>query len=401
MGALLALAVLLLPPGAAAQGVLSEADVVRMARSRSPAAIVASARSALAEAQARSAGLLPDPSLGFTREAVETGPLGSETVVSASVPVDIARPLARRSLAAAEGAWGQAEASLARTDAVLDALLTYYEVVLAEQRVQVLTQSVANLDEAARILARREAEGTASGYESTRLSVAGELGRSHLAEARGALDSARVRLAALLGLRAESLQVAGALSLLSAHEEAALARRGGAGREAVRKARDARRLATQAAARARWSWLPALELSGGLKQVSELDRSGRGYVLEVALRLPIFDRGHALRAEAGAMAALSTARAEALQRSTEAEVQGALATYRAARQELERFDRTTSGQVEALLAAAQSGYREGARSIVELVDAQAARTDVAERRLALLGMAKRAEARLRAAAGEL
>ncbi|NCQ61443.1 MAG: TolC family protein, partial [Myxococcales bacterium] len=128
---------------------------------------------------------------------------------------------------------------------------------------------------------------------------------------------------------------------------------------------------------------------------------GYGYVVGVSLSIPIFDHGQAQRAQAEAQRALAMARSEALTRTIDADVQSALATFRTARAELTRFESRTSGQVEALLAAARSGYREGERTIVELLDAQRAQTDVAERRLSLLGTAKRAEARLRAATGDL
>jgi cobalt-zinc-cadmium efflux system outer membrane protein len=390
---------------AAERGPLSEADVIRLARSRSPAAQVAVATDELAEARTRTAGLLPNPALSWARETVDTGPTGgqgSQDLFTASVPIDIARPLATRSLVASESAWMRAEASLARTDGVLEAVLGYYEVVLAERRVEVLSQAVANLEEAARVLARREAAGSASGYESTRLSIASELSRSHLAEARGTLTAARARLAALLGVRPESLRVSTGLEFMAASDEAALVRGGGESREAVRQTRDSLRLAGEAEDRADWAWLPTVELGGGMKRANNLGAaSGYGYVIGVSLNIPLFDHGQAQRQQAEAQRSLATARSEALTRTIGAEVQNALATYRTAREELSRFEAQTSGQIDALLAAAQSGYREGERTIVELLDAQRAQTDVAERRLSLLGSAKRAEARLRAAAGDL
>lgn len=390
-------------PAAAAP--LDEADVIRLARARSPAAAVASATEELADARSRTAALLANPAVSWERETVETGPLGgqgSQDILAASLPIDIARPLATRSLVASESAWLRAEASLSRTGAILDAVLAYYEVVLAERRAEVSSRASSNLEEAARVLARREAAGSASGYESTRLAIASELSRSHLAEARGASESARARLGALLDVPPESLRVATDLQLLSPNDETRLARAPGATRPALRQARESLRLANEAEGRAGWAWLPALELGGGVKRANDLGAdSGHGYVVGVSLSVPLFDHGQAQRAQAEAQRALATARSEALTRTIDADVRSALATFRAARQELSRFEAQTSGQVEALLAAAQSGYREGERTLVELLDAQRAQTDVAERRLSLLGTAKRAEARLRAAAGDL
>jgi outer membrane protein TolC len=77
------------------------------------------------------------------------------------------------------------------------------------------------------------------------------------------------------------------------------------------------------------------------------------------------------------------------------------AIYRGARQELERFREGTAAQVATLLRAALSGYQRGELSLVELLDAQRARSEVADRELTLVGAVKRAEARVRAAAGEL
>ena len=214
--------------------------------------------------------------------------------------------------------------------------------------------------------------------------------------------SARARLGALIGLPPEALRVGADLELLSPTNEIPLARGHGESRPAVREARESLRLAEAAEDRAAWAWFPTLELGGGLKRAHGFGAdSGYGYALGVSLSVPLFDRGQAQRSQAEAHRALASARSEALRRSIDAERQTALVTFRTAREELSRFEAQTSGQVETLLAAAQSGYREGQRTIVELLDAQRAQADVTERRLGLLGMAKRAEVRLRAAAGEL
>lgn len=384
---------------------LSEADVIRLARSRSPAAQVALATDVLATARERTSGLLPNPALSWARETVETGPnagQGAQDIVAASVPIDIARPLAARALVASESAWMRAEASLARTDGVLEAVLAYCAMAVAERRVLLLTQAETNLEEAARVLARREEAGSASGYERTRLTIASELNRSHLAEAFGALNATKARLAALLGLRPETLPMKTELALRPHSEEVALRWEQNKSRDALRQAQDAQRLAGEAEVQAAWAWVPTFQLDGGMKRSNNVGAdSGYGYAVGVTLNVPLFDHGQAQRQESQAQLSLATARAEALTRSIDAEVQSELATFRAAHNELVRFDAQTSVEIDQLLIAAQSGYREGERTLVELLDAQRAQIDVAERRLSLLGTAKRAEARLRAAAGDL
>ena len=391
--------------GALAKQQLTESDVVRLASDRAPDVKTAQAIETLAEARTRTSGLFKNPGLNWSRETVHSGPIsgqGSQDLIVAAVPLDFARPLTTRSLVASDGAWTRAEAALMTRDAVLEAVLSYYEVVLAEARMDVLRQNVENLDEASRVLARREAAGSASGYESTRLSVESELSRSHLAEAKGTLLSARARLAGLLNLSGGGLRTGSELSLMTAEAAHALSRASAEERPALKLARSSEELATRAEDRAAWAWLPVLELEGGLKRANNAGtHSGYGYVLGAALTLPLFDHGQAQRSEANAQLALSRARTVALARRIDVEVQSSLLVFLSARKELERFEKEMSGKVDALLTAAQSGYREGERSILELLDAQRAQTDVAERRLTLMGTAKRAEARLRAAVGAL
>ncbi len=235
----------------------------------------------------------------------------------------------------------------------------------------------------------------------TRRSVDSEWSESQLAEARGALASARARLAGLLGLPVESLRVAPALEVMP-HRDETVVGRDATTRPGAEQARASLRFAQEAERRARWAWLPTLELGAGVKRADNAGaNSGRGYALGVSLSIPLFDHGQGVRLQARAQHALASARSEALARSNDSEVERALLVFRAARDELARFEARALEQVQALLLAARSGYREGERTVVELLDAQRAQTDVAERRLNLLRAAKRAEARLRAAAGDL
>lgn len=375
---------------------LTEATVIQLARTHSPASIIAGAKEGLAEARTANAGPMRNPTVSWNREAVGSGPGSAEDIMSASLPIDIARPLAARALAGTRGAWMRAQAALARNQTVLAAVLAYYDVVLSAQRITVLTQALANLDEATRVLHRREAAGSASGYESTRLAIASELRRSQLAEARGQQRVLQVKLTALIGAHAQTPP--DGLQLLAQQTEAVT--QSGQPRESVRQAHASERLAAQAQSRAAWGWLPVVTVGAGVIRTNDVV-DAYGYVLGLSLRLPLFDHGQVMKAEAEAARILASARSQALSTNIAAQKRSALVSYQTARQELERFESQTSDQIAVLLAAAQSGYREGERSIVELLDAQRAQTDVLQRRLYLLGMAKRAEARLRSAAGVL
>jgi cobalt-zinc-cadmium efflux system outer membrane protein len=163
-------------------------------------------------------------------------------------------------------------------------------------------------------------------------------------------------------------------------------------RTAEADARDAHRAAG-------WGWVPTLALSGGLL-ISETTDTRYGYVAGLSLSLPIFSWGQELRAESSARQQLAAAEVRSAERATRLEEVRAREQLVSVRQEITRFSEATGDRVDVLERAVQSGYREGDRTVVELLDAQRARTDVDRRRLALEFLAKLAEIDLRAARGE-
>jgi cobalt-zinc-cadmium efflux system outer membrane protein len=398
---------------------LREADVIRLAKEAAPGALVAEAQEKTAALELRGAGLHPNPALVFARESVNSGPQagrGSQDLVGLNVPIDVAGPRARRALRESQSAWRRVEASLSRTEAILHAVLAFYDVGLAQARVATLSSALENLEEAARVLERRQEVGTVSGYERARLNIEKELTRSQLKEAQGTVKAAQAYLAALLGKDARSFEVEVDLSS-SAAERAGMSADAGENaqpsvrllnespdskHESLRLAQESEQLARQAKDRASFTWFPELELGAGLKRANNAGSAdGFGYFVGANLTLPLFDRGQGERAHAEAEQVVTAARSRALGRSLAAEIQSTAIEFESARDELERFLGATSAPVEELLRAAQGGYREGERTIVELVDAQRARTEVELRRLSLLTTVKRGEVRLRSAQGEL
>lgn len=155
--------------GVAAQAPLTEAEVIRLARERGAGAALAAASDALASAREHATGRMPNPSLQWARETVSANTRITQDIVTANLPIDVAAPLAERSLGAAEASTARAEASLSRSEAVVAALQAFYEARVAGAQGALLAESVASLQEAGRVLERRQTEGTASGYETSRL----------------------------------------------------------------------------------------------------------------------------------------------------------------------------------------------------------------------------------------
>jgi hypothetical protein len=147
------------------------------------------------------------------------------------------------------------------------------------------------------------------------------------------------------------------------------------------------------------AWLPTVSVKGGVLR-HQAGEASYGYLAGVTVSLPIFSRGQGVRAEADARLKLARARVSAREREARLEVTRAQVELELAQRELVRFQSATRGRIERLEKAAQSSYREGRRTVLELLDAQRTRSAVQERLLELALAAKRAEIALRAARGE-
>jgi cobalt-zinc-cadmium efflux system outer membrane protein len=374
---------------------ITERRVIGIARTRDPSALAAHLASSVAEAEQIRAGVYPNPSVSWQRERV-TGREQNDSILL-TVPVDVSgRREAQSALARSSASTARARAARTQSEAVSASLDAFYAALAAERELEIARRAVARLDEAARVVRRRYEEGTTSGYERTRLEVEVELERSQLRQSEARVTSARATLAVLLGADPRTMELRGDFRTGDPRSSAAAARREPRSITWIRAAQSDARDAVGAA---RWAWVPTLSLSGGLR-VSEWPDTQYGYVAGVSLTLPVFSRGQELRAESAARQQLAAAEVRAAERSTRLEEVRAREVLAAARQEIVRFAEATRARVELLERAVQSGYREGDRSVVELVDAERVRADVDRRQLALELVAKRAEIDLRAARGE-
>ena len=379
------------------------AEVIRLARATDPSVILAREEVAVAAARAEGAGLYPDPELAWDREHIPGASGESEDTLSASIPIDVSgRRGARRALLRADVALARSEAARTRGRAVTRALSVFYAALAAERRVEIARRVVDEFDEAARVLQRRHREGTASGYEQTRLALEAELERSALREAESRAAALRAELAVLLGLERGDLVLRGDLGLTgepaSVAENTAEAPREGATSRSIALAQAAAARVRTARDSARRAWVPTVSITGGVR-VGASAQIRYGYVVGLAVSLPLFSRGRALRAETQARQRRADARVRAARRAAQLATSRATSALTLASDELARFDAATAERVDVLVRAAESGYREGHRSVVELLDAHRASAAIARRRLELSLAAKRAELALRAARG--
>lgn len=404
VGRIFSVALLLVGTRTAHAQVWTEEDVAQMAAERAVEVRAALARAELARARAGSEGLYPNPSIDWERQEAFAPNAQAQDLVRATVPLDFSgRRGARRALAEVEASLAEADAAVIRAEAVEGALLAFYGGLAAERRLRSYQETQEAIDEASRVVRSREATGEASGYASARLAIEAELARSRLEEARLQASTRRALLAALLGAPAPPERLSGTLDVEAAPALAALLSDAASRRPERAALRDAESAAGRARSAADFAWVPRLDLSGGYNRQQGQSENivGHGYTVRLAVEIPLFDHGQRERAESAAASSGVTARREALEARVTAEVRAQHARLVGLLAERRRFETSVAEPLEVLSRAAASGYREGERTVIELVDAQRAVADARERAVALDLAARNAEIALRRASGAL
>ena len=163
----------------------SEAQIIERFLSQSPQAHELRARVALAEAEARQRTVYPNPAVSYTREGA-----GYNQFFEATQTL----PFARRVRYLRDA--GTAAVSLADTnrESALwslrgDLRLAFYQMIAAQERVNLLTEGTSQIEQLAEILRQREREGEGSRYDRLRA-------EREIAELRTDVIAANVGIAA-------------------------------------------------------------------------------------------------------------------------------------------------------------------------------------------------------------
>lgn len=379
---------------------LSEADVIRLVRTHNPDAASARAAVAIAEAESISVGLYPNPQVSWDRESFSDAG-ESEDSLLITVPIELSpRRSTESHLARAHVATANAEAARTTSAAVARGLALFYDLIADQKRGEIQARALARLNQAADVMKRRKEEGAASGYEQARIEVEAEFAASALRQIRARTERRRKELALTLGADPVA-RFTGALDADANLKSLAVSdgQERAASRPSATLLRSAVSKAEQASDTAAQTWIPDLAITAG-PRLRTAHEASYGYVAGLTLDLPFFSRGQGLRAQSQARQRHAQARAKAAARAADIEVVGAQHMLMAAMEEARIFDEATRDRVERLERAAESGYREGQRSLVELLDARRARTAVDFRRLELSLSIKRAEIAFRAARGD-
>jgi outer membrane protein, heavy metal efflux system len=357
--------------GVHAQTTLTAEEAVRLALSRPEVVRIIDAEIGVARSELTAARTWPNPELSMERVSVDRpGNNGDETSFMLSQQFDLSgrRGLQRR---AAELGLSAAEmgAVAERQRIRLEVLRRYYAVVAAARRADAYRTWIGELDELARVAARRGEAGDLSGYESRRIQQSGELARSRLEEVETALLAARERLASLIGTDAGNALIDERVDLLPDVSRFNHEVGDGTLVNAELAALDGRRVSTAAAAQAASRPSLPVTLGVGQRRLEGPVGSDDALLVQLSVPLPLFDRNQAARSRAQA----ESQRAESLYRMTLLDMQSRLKTAQAETARLaaaaQRLRADVVPQARELTGIARNSFAEGELDLVGLLAA--------------------------------
>lgn len=308
---------------------------------------------------------LPNPAAWYTREGAG---FTEFLQIEQSLPAFGSRAaLQRVGVAATEAADAERDVALAALRA--EALGAVTRLSAESTRVAEAARAMREVEKLVEILVIREREGEGSKYD--RLRAEQELHETRLvqmnaaaaaADARAAVEAllpADVKLGSLTG----ELPSPGAIPALEILTARAAAQR--AELRALERAADRFRLESEAARRARGI---APSFLAGVKRADDAGERQTGYIAGAGISIPIFNRGNRDAARWNAEAARATAEHAAVVARVRAEIAGAAAVLDLRRRALDGFGpAAVSG--EEIRTIADAAYRDGAITILELLDA--------------------------------
>ena len=358
--------------------VLTLTEARTLAEQASPEIAAAHAAVRAAGGRTRQAGAFPNPVASYSHEQTSGAGAGNaQDIITLEQALELGGQRgARRAAAGQLFAAAEARLSAARAQLGFDVTRAYAQAVAADQKAALAYQAGQVFTEAGRVGRERLAAGDMSGYEHRRIRL--EAVRYSVLEAEAGMIRANARraLGTLLSVPDHPIQPDAlaltdtlvpapisfavdslvTLALAQRPELLAIEREADAARAEARLARAER--------------IPTPALGGGYKRERIAGGSSfGGFVAQLSIPLPFWDRrGGAVQAADGE-AERRRAEIAALRRRTEREVRDAYESSQALATQLAALGDRLTEDAGPGLRAAQAAYREGETSLVEWLDA--------------------------------
>ena len=360
----------LLPLGAWAQAPLTQAEALRLGLARVALAELAEANAEAARADVLRASQLPNPTLGYSRE--QTG--GSPRTVDQSLHIAQTFQLSGRRELHTQAAgrrldMAEAGSDVRRAELAAEIRSRFYEVLLKQELIRSTETWMERFGRVQGIVEKLAKAGEVSGYDRRRLEREREAANARLASEAAELARAQERLAALIGASELSpVAVSGALlPVQPLARETDLARLDQRPDLRVLSARaEAAELERRAAALER---IPDVTLGVGPKWVDNGMSRENGIMVTLSVPLPVFDRGQAAEKRAAAEAAAARAEYQLARARAEGELRGLQRQVERLTSAAKDYRARVLATTPELLRIAESAYRGGESTILELLDA--------------------------------
>ncbi len=320
------------------------------------------------EGTQRQAAARPNPELSAEVEGLNRST--RTTTATLSIPLELGGKRAAR-MAAAERGREVARAELNGTRAAVRsaAIAAFFDLLIAQERLQLATGAKEIAARAADSAARRVQAGRISPVDATRAQVAQANAALELAQAQTALQSARRQLAAQWGAELPDFgPVSGALDSLPQRPAAEALQQRLADAPALQASRlelERRRALVEVE---RSKATPDLSLAVGAKRDNDLGLTQA--VVGLTVPLPLFDRnqGNVLEASQRALKAEEELRGKQL--ALRHELRNASAQLEAAQSAAQQIKATVLPAAQEAHEAATRGFEAGKFSQLEVLDAQ-------------------------------
>jgi outer membrane protein, heavy metal efflux system len=348
---------------------LTERQAIERALSRPAVAVAEGSRVAAAQAAADEAGVWPNPELSLERERLGSGSgRSTETTLKIEQPIDLSgRRALRREAALQRVEATRMEQRERRFVLVNELRRSYAEALHGAELRAALTRWNARLQGTLELTRRQVEAGEASGYDRRRLERELQGARLRLQAAEADALRARETLGGWVEIPGEWRAVGSLLPESPPPLERYLA--------AVETRGDLGALSAQARASdrdfdaAQRAWIPDVNIGAGRKRVEETGHSDTGLLLSLSVPLPLFDRGRAAASQARSTAQALRAERELKLAQAVARTRGTWHQARALRDAAERFQREALSGSRELSTIAETAWRGGEATLLELLDA--------------------------------
>jgi outer membrane protein, heavy metal efflux system len=388
------------PPALPATVTLDE--VLKLLEERSPRTAAERASIAVAAADRITAQTLPNPTLSYGGVHLVSGLSTGATTQHQMV---VEQPLLlfhqrQARLDAADASVNTEEARVAQVLAErrLAVRQTFASLLSRQAQLQIVQESLVNLERVQQLVRGRAAAGDRSPYEVLRVEIETESFRVQAMNAATDVDDMSGQLAALLGLPGWSPRASGALDVgaVSTDVEAlwGTAERRRPSLVALRQQQAAAHGGLFLARRER---LPVPALSGGAQTTSDVN--GTSAFVGFSIPLQFFDHNQGAVAKATAQIDAADLQTQAALGEARAEIERVATVLKKRREALRAFEGAVSERVPTLRRMAEDAYREGSADILELLDAHRSLRDFQLARVQQLEAVKLAEETVIGAAG--